>query len=131
MTAFPPDSPLHAFSDDEVAAIFAAATARTCAAGEAILTEGEPGDSMFFLVEGRAEARLATGKNVRAYGPGSYFGELSFINPGHRRSTTVVATEPSRPAAKTSRLTPLPIIARPIRQRSRLRDTRIVSATQR
>ena len=96
VTAFPPDSPLHAFSDDEVAAIFAAATARTCAAGEAILTEGEPGDSMFFLVEGRAEARLATGKNVRAYGPGSYFGELSFINPGHRRSTTVVATEPSR-----------------------------------
>lgn len=90
--AFPPDSPLHAFSEAEVQAIFAAGTLRTCEAGEAILTEGEPGDSMFFLVEGTAEARLATGRNVRTYGPGSYFGELSFINPGHRRSTTVVAT---------------------------------------
>src|SRR5262245_38794693 len=47
---------------------------------------------MFFLVEVNAEARLVTGKNVRTYGPGSYFGELSFINPGHRRSTTIVAT---------------------------------------
>lgn len=92
MHAFPPESPLHAFSEAEVSAIFAAGTLRTCAVGEAILTEGEPGDSMFFLVEGTAEARLATGKNVRQYGPGSYFGELSFINPGHKRSTTVVAT---------------------------------------
>jgi diguanylate cyclase (GGDEF)-like protein len=90
--SFPPESPLHAFSAAEVDAIFAAGTLRTCATGEAILTEGEPGDSMFFLVEGQAEARLATGKNVRSYGPGSYFGELSFINPGHRRSTTIYAT---------------------------------------
>jgi diguanylate cyclase len=88
---FPPDSPLHAFTDAEVDAIFAAGTQRTCAAGDAILTEGEPGDSMFFLVDGQAEATLDTGKIVRSYGPGSYFGELSFINPGHRRSTSILA----------------------------------------
>ena len=88
---FPPDSPLHAFTDREVDAIFAAGTQRTCAAGELILTEGEPGDSMFFLVDGHAEAKLDTGKIVRSYGPGSYFGELSFINPGHRRSTSILA----------------------------------------
>ncbi len=90
-TGFPPESPLHAFTDAEVDAIFAAGTLRTCAAGEHVLTEGEPGDSMFFLVEGQAEAALDTGKIVRSYGPGSYFGELSFINPGHRRSTSIVA----------------------------------------
>ncbi len=88
---FPPDSPLHAFTDLEVDAIFAAGSQRTCAAGELVITEGEPGDSMFFLVEGQAEAKLDTGKIVRSYGPGSYFGELSFINPGHRRSTSIVA----------------------------------------
>lgn len=93
---FPPDSPLHAFTDAEVEAIFAAGTARTCAADEAIVTEGEPGDSMFFLLEGTAEARLPTGTAVRQYGPGAYFGELSFINPGHRRSATIVATSPAR-----------------------------------
>jgi diguanylate cyclase (GGDEF)-like protein len=94
--SFPADSPLHAFSESEVDAIFAAATLRTCAAGDAILTEGEPGDSMFFLVEGSAEARLESGKTVRSYKPGSYFGELSWINPGHRRSATIVASTPIR-----------------------------------
>src|SRR6476660_302205 len=89
---FPPDSPLHAFSADEVGAIFAAGALRRRAAGQEIVAEGEPGESMFFLVEGQAEARLLSGKKVRSYGPGSYFGELSFINPGHRRSATIVAT---------------------------------------
>jgi diguanylate cyclase (GGDEF)-like protein len=94
--SFPPDSPLHAFADDEVEAIFAAGTLRGVPAGEPILVEGEPGDSMFFLVEGKAEAKLHSGKTVRSYGPGSYFGELSFINPGHRRSTTVLATSDAK-----------------------------------
>lgn len=90
-TGFPPDSPLHAFTGDEVEAIFAAGKIRTCAEGDRILSEGEPGDSMFFVVEGNAEAKLDTGKIVRSYGPGSYFGELSFINPGHKRSASIVA----------------------------------------
>lgn len=94
-SAFPPESPLHAFTQEEVSAIFAAGSQRTCAADEVVLTEGEPGDSMYFLIEGRAEARISTGKAVRVYEPGSYFGELSFINAGHRRSATIVATAPS------------------------------------
>lgn len=93
---FPADSPLHAFSDEEVDAIFAAGRLRSCAAGETIITVGEPGDSMFFLVEGRAEARLADQRVVRRYEPGSYFGELSFINPGHARSATIVATSAAK-----------------------------------
>jgi diguanylate cyclase (GGDEF)-like protein len=88
---FPPDSPLHAFSDAEVDAIVDSGTERACAAGDRIVTEGEPGDAMFLLVDGQAEATLDTGKIVRSYGPGSYFGELSFINPGHRRSTSILA----------------------------------------
>lgn len=90
-SSFPADSPLHAFTEAEVQAIFAAGSLRMCVAGEAIVSEGEPGESMFFLITGRAEARLHTGTTVRTYGPGSYFGELSFINPGHKRSATIVA----------------------------------------
>ncbi|MBK7857750.1 MAG: GGDEF domain-containing protein [Archangiaceae bacterium] len=93
---FPTDSPLHAFTEDETEAIFAAGKERTCGAGEAIIIEGEPGDSMYFLLEGSAEARFDGGAKVRTYGPGSYFGELSFINPGQRRSTTIVATSAAR-----------------------------------
>ncbi len=95
-SAFPPDSPLHAFSEDEVKAIFAAGAERAVKTDEVIVTEGEPGDSMFFLLEGGAEARISSGKAVRSYLPGSYFGELSFINAGHRRSASIVATAPSR-----------------------------------
>lgn len=89
---FPAESPLHAFTEAEVTAIFGAGTERRCATGEVIVTEGQPGDSMFFLLEGSAEARLPTGHAVRTYGPGAYFGELSFINPGHLRSATIFAT---------------------------------------
>ena len=93
---FPPDSPLHAFTAEEVQAFFSASTQRSCATEEVVLAEGQPGDSMFFVLEGHAEARVRSGKAVRSYGPGSYFGELSFINPGHRRAATVVTTEPTR-----------------------------------
>jgi diguanylate cyclase (GGDEF)-like protein len=89
---FPSDSPLHAFSAEEVDAIFAAGATRSFQPGEVIAREGDAGDSMFFLVEGHAEAQLHGGKRVRSYAPGSYFGELSFINPGHQRSATIVAT---------------------------------------
>lgn len=90
--SFPSESPLHAFSSAEVDAIFAAGRERRFGAGEAIVTGGAPGESMFFLLDGTAEARLEGGNRVRSYAPGSYFGELSFINPGHRRSITIVAT---------------------------------------
>lgn len=93
---FPSDSPLHVFTEDEVNAIFAAGKERACTQGEAIIIEGEPGDSMYFLIEGTAEARFDGGHKVRAYGAGSYFGELSFINPGQKRSTTIVATSTVR-----------------------------------
>jgi diguanylate cyclase (GGDEF)-like protein len=96
LAEFPADSPLHAFTDSEVRAIFTAGTLRVCTALEVILVQGEPGDSMFFLVDGHAEARLDGDKTLRSYGPGSYFGELSFINPGHCRSATIVATADAR-----------------------------------
>ncbi len=91
-TTFPADSPLSIFSEDEVRAIFDAGSTRSLAAGDVIVTEGEAGDSMFFLLEGNAEAQLASGLVVRHYEAGSYFGELSWINPGHLRSATILAS---------------------------------------
>lgn len=61
-------------------------------AADVIVAEGDPGESMFVLLEGQAEARLLNGMKVRAYEPGSYFGELSWINPGHLRSAAIVAS---------------------------------------
>ncbi|MBL8916829.1 MAG: GGDEF domain-containing protein [Archangium sp.] len=89
---FPPESALLQFTRDELEAIFKSGTEREFPIDEVIVTEGQPGDSMFFLLEGYVGARLDSGAMARSYGPGSYFGELSFINPGHLRSTTLVAT---------------------------------------
>lgn len=89
---FPTDSPLRAFADADLDAIFAACAPRRCAAGEVIFNEGDPGEEMYFVLSGQAEAKIHGGKTVRTYGPGSYFGELSFINPGHKRSAALVAT---------------------------------------
>lgn len=94
--ALPEDSPLRVFTDDELEAILAAGRPRDFGANETIFAEGQPGDSMFVLLEGRADAQLGNGLKVRSYGPGSYFGELSFINPGHLRSATLCTTAPSR-----------------------------------
>lgn len=89
---FPAESPLHQFTEDEVSALFAAGTSREYAIDEAVVTEGEPGESMFFVLEGYAGGRLESGAMARSYSPGTYFGELSFISPGHLRSATIVAT---------------------------------------
>jgi len=61
-----------------------------------IFTAGDSGDAMFFVLEGEAVAKLHDGRSVRTYGPGTYFGELSFINPGHKRSATLVTTSAMR-----------------------------------
>lgn len=51
---------------------------------------------MYFVINGRVEAQVHSGSTVRSYGPGSYFGELSLLNPGHRRSANVIAVEATR-----------------------------------
>ena len=90
---FPPESPLHLFTAEEVKALFAAGRELECAADEVIVREGDRGDSMFFVLDGYAGARIEGGATMaRSYHPGTYFGELSFINPGHLRSTTIIAT---------------------------------------
>lgn len=89
---FPSGSALHAFTEADVEALLSAGVPKTCAANEVIFAEGDAGDSVFFLLQGEAVAKIHGGTTVRTYGPGSYFGELSFINPEHRRSATLVAS---------------------------------------
>ncbi len=89
---FPNGSALHAFTEADVEALLAAGAPRTFAANEVIFAEGDAGDCVFLLLEGEAVAKIHGGTIVRTYGQGSYFGELSFINPAHRRSATLVAS---------------------------------------
>lgn len=67
--------------------------------GEAVLKAGDPGDAMFFLLEGAVEVRLASsagrGRRVDVFTAGMSFGEMAFID-GAPRSADVVAILPSR-----------------------------------
>ncbi len=68
-------------------------------AGEAILREGDPGDDLYLLVDGEAEAwrQAGTPSAVRlsTMTPGSALGEMAVLD-GEPRSATVVATRDSR-----------------------------------
>ncbi|MCK6481580.1 MAG: mechanosensitive ion channel [Planctomycetaceae bacterium] len=60
--------------------------------GERVVRQGDPGDRMFFIVEG--EVRIAIDvegtQEVERLGPGSFFGEMSLLT-GAPRSATVFA----------------------------------------
>jgi CRP-like cAMP-binding protein len=82
------------FSDDELLAFIQGLRLLTFVPGDVIITEGEPGQSLFILTTGavRVFVRDAAGHNVAvcALGEGSFFGEISTLS-GRPRSATITA----------------------------------------
>ena len=69
---------------------------RPVPAGQAVVQQGEPGDSMFVVVEGALDVQvpgLTEAKRANVLGPGSVFGEMAMLT-GEARSATVVALSP-------------------------------------
>jgi voltage-gated potassium channel len=60
--------------------------------GAVIMRRGEPGDCMYFVVEGEVEIQLQTGSLY--LGAGQFFGELALLT-GDPRNATVVAAQAS------------------------------------
>lgn len=74
-------------------AIAAAATERLFARGEVVVAEGEPGASMFVVIDGSAVVTVgADRREVAVIHAGGYFGEMSLLT-GDARSATVTARE--------------------------------------
>ena len=75
----------------------AGASLRSVRAGETIIREGEEGESLFVIAEGRArtEKRTPSGDpwTVRFYEEGGVFGELSLLDRVRRSATVVAETE--------------------------------------
>ncbi|XP_952221.1 cAMP-dependent protein kinase regulatory subunit, putative [Theileria annulata] len=53
---------------------------------ETVIKQGEPGSSLFMVLEGQAES-FVENKLVKSYNPGDYFGEIGFILKKPRAST--------------------------------------------
>jgi cAMP-dependent protein kinase regulator len=79
------------------AAVVEGMEVRSYPAGHSVVVEGEPGASMFALVQGRVEVvrHLQGGerRKVGQLGEGAFFGELALISEGPRLAS-VVAAEP-------------------------------------
>jgi CRP-like cAMP-binding protein len=90
-------APLFAALDDDAAkALLETMTRVEVPRGEAIFHEGDPGDRLYVIVEGKIKLGRASGdgrENLLAVlGPGEMFGELSLFDPGQRNATgTAVA----------------------------------------
>lgn len=65
--------------------------------GKHLFTEGEPGDRLYFVLDGKIKLTHASGDGreslLMVLGPGDMFGELSLFDPGPRTSTAVAVTD--------------------------------------
>ena len=91
-------SPLfEGFDEDELVAIIQGLRLLTFGAGDIIVTEGEPGQSVFVLASGAVKVfvRSPNGQDVAVgtIGEGSFFGEMATLS-GQPRSATVTAATP-------------------------------------
>ncbi|MEM7582178.1 MAG: cyclic nucleotide-binding domain-containing protein [Acidobacteriota bacterium] len=92
-------SPLFStFSADELLAVIRGLSLLTFEGGEIIVSENEPGDSLFVVASGtvRIYARDGSGRNnqVRLLEEGEFFGEISLLS-GKPRTASVTAAVPT------------------------------------
>lgn len=81
------------FSADDLLAFIQGLQLKTFAPGQIIVTEGEPGDSLFVLASGavRVYVRdgIGTSEQVRLLNQGEFFGEVSLLSKSQRTATIV------------------------------------------
>jgi CRP/FNR family transcriptional regulator/CRP/FNR family cyclic AMP-dependent transcriptional regulator len=83
---------------DKVAILEAAAARRSFRRGEVVFHKGDPGTTMFVIIEGQVKIVLTSESGEEAVlgvlDVGDFFGELSLID-GQPRSATITATDPT------------------------------------
>ena len=100
-------TPLFAALDEEAAAALRATmTDIRIEKGDTLFHEGEPGDRLFVIVDGKIKLGASSGDGretlLAVLGPGEMFGELSLFDPGPRTSTATALRRlhPDRPWAR-------------------------------
>lgn len=91
-------APLFAALDDEAAeALQATMTRVELGRSDVLFHEGDPGDRLYVIVEGKVKLGRTSGdgrENLLAIlGPGEMFGELSLFDPGPRNATATAVSD--------------------------------------
>jgi CRP-like cAMP-binding protein len=90
---------LASLNSAELRTLAAASTERSCAAGEEVIRQGDPGTSMYVIEAGRVAVTATLGfgppTTLAELGPGDFFGEMSLLT-GAARSATVMTIDETR-----------------------------------
>jgi len=91
-------APLFAALDaDAAAALRASMVEVVLEKGDVLFAEGEPGDRLYVVIEGKVKLGYTSGDGreslLAVLGPGEMFGELSLFDPGERRATATALTD--------------------------------------
>ena len=81
-----------AVPSDELAAIARIAEEIRVDAGDTVIREGDLGDALYFVVEGRASVKKGD-RQLAELGERGVFGELALLDPGPRSATVDAATD--------------------------------------
>lgn len=92
------NAPLFTALDDEAASsLRASMTAVKVNKGNTLFKEGDAGDKLYIVVEGKLKLGTSSGDGrenlLSILGPGEMFGELSVFDPGPRTSTATAVTD--------------------------------------
>ncbi len=82
---------LAALSDEEAQTLLARATRFAFEQGEILMREGEPGESMILLDEGKADIQRG-GRAIASLEPGATIGEMALLDPAPRSATVVAGS---------------------------------------
>lgn len=89
--------------DEDVASAVASLQHLVVEPGTVLIREGEVGDCLYLVLSGELEILKAYGtpdvRSLGVRGPGQVVGEMSLINPDHRRTATVCARVPTEVGA--------------------------------
>ncbi len=81
-----------AISGEDLAEIAGIAEELTQPSRAIIIQEGEPGDALYFVVEGKVRVEKG-GRQVAELGEREVFGEMALLDAGPRSSTVVAAAD--------------------------------------
>ncbi len=76
----------------EISLVVAKLRASSLPPGETILTQGEPGDRLYIVLDGQV-AVVQNGREINRLGEGAHFGEMALVSQRPRSATVTTLTE--------------------------------------
>lgn len=85
------------FTEEECAAVSSLVRVRSFVAGDIVLHQGTPGDTMVIVLDGRLRVEITDAKGSRSevgsIGPGEIVGEMAVLDPAPRAASVTAASE--------------------------------------